>query len=92
MVIFYKNRKHKNCNIDFINSHVCFVKCTKDNNNFLIIFIHLPYDDLTNNSLFEFDSNLTILSDLLSFYLSKNFKCFLSGDFNADLKRNKRFD
>jgi hypothetical protein len=60
--------------------------------NFLILFIHLPYDDFSNNSFFEFDCNLKLISDLIKYYANQNFKCFAMGDFNADFKRNNRFD
>jgi hypothetical protein len=73
----------KICNIEFLNSYVCL---------FLILFIHLPYDDLSNNSFFEYDCNLTLISDLIKCYSNQNFKCFIMGDFNADFKRNNRFD
>jgi hypothetical protein len=90
-IIFFK-KSLKNCIIEFINSHICFVKFTKDSINFFILFVHLPHDDLSSNSIFEFDCNLTIIQDLLTFYFSKNFNCYISGDFNADFKRNNRFD
>jgi hypothetical protein len=85
----YFKKSLENCNIEFLNSFICSVKFVKNCINFLI---HLPYDDFSNNSFFEFDCNLSPISDLIKYYANQNFKCFAMGDFNADFKRNNRFD
>lgn len=89
--IFYKKELF-NCKSTFIDNHICLCEFNKHSILFLIIFVHLPYDDATSASLYKFDCRLSLIHDTCSVYLNKNYKIFITGDFNSDPNRNRRFD
>ena len=77
---------------NFINKHISFFTFSINNNIFTLITVYLPFD---NNSFFnfsEFKTNLQIIKELFDFHIARQHSVFIIGDFNADLKRNNRFD
>jgi hypothetical protein len=89
--IFYKKSLNL-VKIDFLNDYICYIDFKKNNNLFLLIFVHLPYDDHTSISLSNFNSLLSLINNLTIDFSSKNYKILVSGDFNCDFNRNNRFD
>ena len=76
----------------FINKHISFFSFSLPNNSFTLITVYLPFD---NNSFFnfsEFKTNLQIIKELFDIYIARQHSVFVIGDFNADLKRNNKFD
>ena len=76
----------------FINKHISFFSFSLHNNIFTLITVYLPFD---NNSFFnfsEFKTNLQIIKELFDIYIARQHSVFVIGDFNADLKRNNKFD
>ena len=76
----------------FVNKHISYISFTFYNSIFSIISVYLPFDNNSYLNFSEFRSNLQIIKELYDFFSSKNHSVFIFGDFNADLKRNNRFD
>ncbi len=59
----------------------------------LIIGVYMPFDNNKIDSYSDYETNLSIISELSNSYKRMgDYNIIIGGDFNADLKRNKRFD
>ena len=76
----------------FVNKHISIFSFSFHNKIFTLITVYLPFDNNSFLNFCEFKSNLQIINELFNFYSLKNHSFFVLGDFNADLKRNNRFD
>ena len=77
---------------DFLNRHLCYTLLDISGTNFLIVGVYMPFDDLKQDSKSIYEITLSYLSAILSKYENSDIPIFILGDFNADLRRNNRFD
>jgi hypothetical protein len=89
-IIYNKNLKV--FKIEFLNDYLCYIDFKKNNTLFLLIFVHLPFDDHSTLSLSNYNCLLTLINNLNIDFSNIGYKIFISGDFNCDFSRNNRFD
>ena len=65
---------------------------TKNELNLVLIGVYMPFDDGSADSKAQFETNISILSALIKNCVDLNNPVLITGDFNADLNRKKRFD
>jgi hypothetical protein len=85
------NKKLKIGKHEYVNKDVSFTEFVNDDgtSKFLVIGVHLPFDDGTNSRISNFLSNLEIINSLVDEY--SNLPVITIGDFNTDLNTNKRY-
>jgi hypothetical protein len=78
---------------EFINDRLSYITIEHKNIKWIVIGVYMPFDNNKIDSFSEYETNLSIISELIITYKRMgNYNIVIGGDFNADLKRNKKFD
>ena len=88
---WYVNKNYKIVDYKFLNNHLSYIIISKNEILFRFVGVYLPFDNNTSDTLFEFDGQLILLTEIIKTY-SSNCNVIIGGDFNADPFRGKRFD
>jgi hypothetical protein len=85
------NKKLKIGRHEYLNNDISFTEIV-DKCGFskaIVIGVHLPFDDNSNNKIANYISNLEIIKSIIDDNL--HIPTLIVGDFNTDLETNKRF-
>lgn len=79
---------------DFLSRHVSYIHLKKNNKEFILVGVYMPFDDPRKklDSLTQYELSLSLISGLINKSESNSTPIFIIGDFNADLNRNNPFD
>ncbi len=85
--------KHLNISkIEFINTNISYISIKFSSITVTVVAAYMPYDNSTQLNIIEFQSCLQLIKNLHDLFISKDHLVLIMGDFNADPKRNNRFD
>ena len=86
------NKYIKDVNVEFINQYISTVKCKLKNQECCLIGVHMPYDDNGKDTVNYYVTLLDLIKAILKEQNNKNISTIIMGDFNADIRREKRVD
>jgi hypothetical protein len=81
-------------NHEFFNRHLSYIHLKKNETEFMIVGVYMPFDNSKkrDDSLSSYELTLSLITTLINKAKTLNIPIFIVGDFNADIKRNNRFD
>ena len=76
--------------VNFINKIISLMEIETENDTLLLIGVYIPFDDNSAYRYAQLKSTLELIASIIEDNLDKT--VLVVGDFNADLKREKRYD
>ena len=88
------NSKLDIVNHEFFNRHLSYIHLKKNETEYMIVGAYMPFDNSKkrDDSLSSYELTLSLITTLINKAKTLNIPLFIVGDFNADTKRNNRFD